>query len=216
MIEDDTYPAAEHRLPSDKLRVRVRPGFSRHELQGINVPVLESASIDEILGVRKTDFMTGSSDGLPAPSPRALPGPQCNRCFRSMSFCVTETKIEAKVEITNLTGHRFPSGVGFRRAFLEFQAIDTSEGRDRLFWASGRTDSLGFIVDDNGDRLQSELFEQDDDGEQSIEPHYERITSEGQAQIYQEITTNPEGEVTTSFFASQAGEGQSITPERLV
>ncbi|MGH7339258.1 MAG: hypothetical protein ACREKH_02085, partial [Candidatus Rokuibacteriota bacterium] len=33
---------------------------------------------------------------------------------------VTPGALETTVEVVNLTGHRFPSGVGFRRAFLEF------------------------------------------------------------------------------------------------
>ena len=61
IIEDDTYPAAEHRAPAADLRVRYRTeGFVRHELLGMNAFLLEMFNqFDDILGVRKTDYMTG-------------------------------------------------------------------------------------------------------------------------------------------------------------
>ena len=49
--------------------------------------------------------------------------------------------------IDNLVGHRFPSGVGFRRAFLELAVLD---GAGEVLWASGRTDGAGVLVDEQG------------------------------------------------------------------
>ena len=37
---------------------------------------------------------------------------------------VTAGVLSAKVTISSLTGHKFPSGVGFRRAFVEFSVLD--------------------------------------------------------------------------------------------
>ena len=41
-VQDDTYPAAEHLAPMDQVRARFRDkGFARHQLQGLNVFLLE-------------------------------------------------------------------------------------------------------------------------------------------------------------------------------
>jgi hypothetical protein len=43
----------------------------------------------------------------------------------------------------NLAGHGFPTGVGFRRAFIELVVKDAS---GKVVWGSGRTNELGVIV----------------------------------------------------------------------
>ena len=45
-------------------------------------------------------------------------------------------RLVAEVQVENLAGHKFPSGVGFRRAFLRFEVLDAN-GDD--LWVSGRT-----------------------------------------------------------------------------
>ena len=77
IIEDDQYPPTGNRLPSAKIRVRFRDkGFARHQLQGLNVSLLElfrqfmkgynsNGSImpaNAILGVRQLDYMSGLDD----------------------------------------------------------------------------------------------------------------------------------------------------------
>jgi hypothetical protein len=214
IVEDHSYPAAEHRLSDDKIKIRVRDRFARHELLGINVFVLEMFNqFDEILGVRKTDFMTGSTQGLHNAIENALyQARHATAEVAITSLRVEGGSIKAGVKVTNLAGHRFPSGVGFRRAFLEFQAIDTSEGRDRLFWASGRTNDLGVLIDPDGNALPSEFFSPDRDGRPSYEPHYEKITRQDRVQIYQELVQDPAREFTTSFLA----QGSTIKDNRLL
>ena len=66
IIEDDTYPAAEHRAPAERYpRALPQEGFARHELLGMNAFLLEMfRQFNDVLGVRKTDYMTGTSDNL--------------------------------------------------------------------------------------------------------------------------------------------------------
>jgi hypothetical protein len=111
------------------------------------------------------------------------------------------------VQVTNKAGHSFPSGVGFRRAFLNFQVL--KEDGDVL-WASGNVapDSSrvlnglkGVIVNGQGVPLLTETFTS---SQQRFQPHYwERnpITGQDQVQIYEELVTSPEGFLTTSFLA---------------
>ena len=50
----------------------------------------------------------------------------------------------------NRAGPKFPSGVGFRRAFVAFSVLD--QNRETI-WASGRTNAAGIIVDERGHGL---------------------------------------------------------------
>ncbi len=71
-----------------------------------------------------------------------------------------------------------------------------------MVWASGRTDSLGIIVDDKGRPLPAEFFDVDPGtGEQAYQPHHLTITRQNQVQIYQELVKSPEGRFTTSFLS---------------
>jgi hypothetical protein len=113
-------------------------------------------------------------------------------------------KIAADVEVTNLAGHRFPSGVGFRRAFLEVLVVERRGEMERIVWSSGRTDRLGIIVDGAGQALPSEFFADYRDAQgqvrQHYQPHYEVITAQDQAQIYEELTQDATRRFTTSFI----------------
>ena len=121
---------------------------------------------------------------------------------------VADGKLVASVTVTNKTGHRFPSGVGFRRAFLEFQVVEKSTGK--TVWASGRTNELGIIVDENGKPLASEFFEPRTpavagEPRQTYQPHYfdqagHTITRQDQVQVFEELMLNADGNFTTSFI----------------
>src|SRR6202521_672072 len=222
-IEDDTYPAAEHRAPADKIQVRFRDtGVERHQLQGRNVPLLEMFSqfmkdpkatpekrfpYNEVLGVRQNDYMLTVNADLPNAIDAFVEQAQNSTATIAVTPVSTRNdKLVANVTVTNKTGHRFPSGVGFRRAFIEFQVVDKSK---KTVWASGRTDELGIIVDENNNRLPSEFFAryQDESGKprQHYQPHYydqpgHTITRQDQVQIFEELIQDADGNFTTSFI----------------
>ncbi|MGB0176120.1 MAG: cytochrome P460 family protein, partial [Owenweeksia sp.] len=200
-IQDQDYPEADHLAAPLDLTLETREGFRRHTLLGINVYGLEMfRQFDDILGVRKKDYMTSGLHGLS----NAIYLSDRLAKEHSVKVEITEVDngngmINARVNLTNLVGHRFPSGVGFRRAFLQFAVIN--KNGDTL-WASGRTNSVGVVIDENGKPLPSEFLKPDPaTGQQQYEPHYQVITAQNQVQIYQELTKNPEGEFTTSFVA---------------
>jgi hypothetical protein len=222
-VEDDTYPAVEHRAAADKIQVRFRDsGFVRHQFQGLNVPLLEMFSqfmkdpkatpeksfpYNEVLGVRQNDYMLTVNADLPNAIDAFVEQAQNSTATIAVTSVSTKNdKLVANVTVTNKTGHRFPSGVGFRRAFIEFQVLDNHE---KTVWASGRTDELGIIVDENNKRLPSEFFEryQDESGKprQHYQPHYydqpgHTITRQDQVQIYEELIQDADGVFTTSFI----------------
>jgi len=202
IIEDGNYPAADNRADADKIRVRFREeGFVRHELIGLNAYLLEMFNQNNtILGVRKDDYMSGSKVGLQNTIANIVE--QANNktaTVEVLSKKVEGNKLTAIVRVTNLTGHRFPSGVGFRRAFLEFEVTDGA----KAIWTSGRTNGVGIILGANGQPLPSEFYEEYRDGQkvkQHYQPHYDVINSEDQVQIYEEVTTDSKGRITTSFI----------------
>ncbi len=199
-IQDQTYPEADHRAPMDSITIPLRPEFARHSLLGVNQFALEMFNqFDYILGVRKTDYMTSSKSGLPfAIEVSDRLAKQHTATVEVTGVKETGEGLEATVRVTNLTGHRMPSGVGFRRAFLEFKVIDA---HNAAVWPSGATNSVGVIIDGKGKPLPSEFLEVDPKtGEQQYEPHYEVITRQDQVQIYQELSKSPEGTFTTSFL----------------
>jgi hypothetical protein len=105
--------------------------------------------------------------------------------------------LQIDVRVTNSAGHSFPSGVGFRRAFLDLRVMDGTQ----VAWASGDVSRQGIIVDGRGVPLLTETFTPT---QQHFQAHYwekNPITRENQVQIYEELVVNPEGFLTTSFIA---------------
>lgn len=203
IIEDETYPDADHRVPTDKITVRVRKeGFRRHEFLGLNVFLLQMFDqFNDVLGVRKDDYMTGSSTDLQDAIENYVQQAQNESAKVTATAVVTGAgQIQAKVAVTNLAGHRFPSGVSFRRLFIELLVTDDKQ---QVVWASGRTNELGVIVDGSGNPLPSEFFAEYKDGQgkvrQHYQPHYEVITAQNQVQIYEELNQDVDGKFTTNF-----------------
>jgi hypothetical protein len=236
-IEDDQYPQTGNRLPHEKIRVRFRDkGFVRHQFQGMNVTLLEmfrqfmspyksngsNILANDILGVRQNDYMSGLDD-LSTAIDAFVQQAQNSTAEVSVSEpAFSNQKLIADVKVTNKAGHRLPSGVGFRRAFLEFRVVDNDTGK--TVWCSGCTNELGVIMNGN-ERLPSELFDVYKDGTQpatlgypaacnkAIPQHYQRhffwdpqkntgsaITRQDQVQIYEELNLNIQCAMTTSFL----------------
>jgi hypothetical protein len=236
-IEDTQYPQTGNRLPDEKINVRYRDkGFARHQFQGLNVTLLEMARqymqpyksngtnilANVVLGVRQNDYMSGLDD-LSTAIDAFVQQAQSSTAEVSVSPVTTSgQKLIADVKVTNKAGHRFPSGVGFRRAFLEFRVVDNETGK--TVWCSGCTNELGVIVN-GSERLASELFDVYKDGTkpatlgypeacyksvpQHYQPHYfwdlqknsgAAITRQDQVQIYEELNLNIQCAMTTSFL----------------
>ena len=83
-----------------------------------------------------------------------------------------------ELTLTNLAGHKFPSGYPARRAFIEF--LVTTEFGDTLF-ISGKTDENFEVHGQNA----------------TYEPHYQTIRSEEEVQIYEMVMADVNGDVTT-------------------
>ena len=199
-IEDINYPYTDYRLPDKDITVRVRDQFSRHTLLGINqFGLMMFAQFPDILGIRTADYMYG--EAVPGLLTAQSSGYDLARRetakIEVTSVVRGEKSIDAGVRVENLAGHGFPSGVGFRRAFLTFEVLDE---KGNVLWASGRTNNVGAIVKGVGDEvLPTEFFYDPASGTQVFQPHYEVISDETQVQIYEELVADSKGKITTSF-----------------
>lgn len=206
-VEDTDFPDYKHLdhlggilAPPAKVDVKPREGIARHALNGINLFGLEMFNqFDDILGIRKSSYMSGVNDGLPA-AIRNNAAMARNETARVTLAGVTRqgNKVRANVKVENLAGHRFPSGVGFRRAFVEF-TVKNAAGE--TVWASGATNGAGAIL--NGARgavLPTEIRTGKVASAENFQPHHRVITRENQAQIYEEVVVGSDGRFTTSFL----------------
>jgi len=94
--------------------------------------------------------------------------------------------------VDNLTGHNLPSGVGFRRLFIEFSVLGAG---GNVLWSSGRTDQLGQLLGADGTPLPSEHYPAT-----VYEPHHQVIRSADEVQIYEEVVADDLGVITTGFL----------------
>ncbi len=199
-IEDTNYPFTDYRLPDKEITVRVRDQYSRHTLLGINqFGLMLFEQFPDILGIRTADYMYG--EAVPGLLTAQASGYDLARretaTIEVASLAKSDKALEATVSVQNLAGHGFPSGVGFRRAWLTFEVLDED---GKVIWASGRTNIAGAIVKGlSEDVLPTEFFYDETKRKQVFQPHYEVITDEGQVQIYEEVIADPQGKITTSF-----------------
>ena len=195
-IEDSSFPYVPNRLNSDQLDPTVRSEYRRHTLVAANV-----------FGIgffQQFPLLLGSNLFWPGQAPSVL---------QSKAFSMNETIDQARhssakidvvslksggdkhkitVQVSNLAGHKLPSGVGFRRAFLE---VSLRDAFGRILWCSGCTDDAGVLVDSEQNALVSE-FTKDPAVAQG---DHSRIDSQTQVQIYEHRTTDCDNRLTTSF-----------------
>src|SRR5213075_2063302 len=197
--------------PSEELNVPMRAsGYTRHQFQGLNVFLL--AMFDQYsdpLGVRKCDYMSSGCSGQEPASgiPFAMRNFLEQAAEQTAKIAVSRPAVQgstltADVTVTNHTGHRFPSGVSFRRAFIDFKVVDSST--NKILFESGATNSIGAIVDMAGNVLPSESNGSTGPGGRDYQPHFwspgKPITSDKQVQIYEELLKDADGNFTTSFL----------------
>jgi len=210
VIQDTTYPEAENLVRADRMNVRLRgTGFRRHNFSGLNAFLLEMFNqFDRVLGVPKTDYMTGSKQGLEHAVEHMTRTARHDVASLSLKTAWQgPNQLTARVVVANRVGHRFPSGVGFRRAFLELAVVESADastqGPGRIVWASGLTNEQGVILGADGTPLASEFFNRDPaTGQQRYQPHHEVITSPDQVQVYETLLRDAKGAFTTSFIRS--------------
>jgi hypothetical protein len=219
------FPQSEHTLPPRDIDLPKRDGYAKHTLVGLNLFLNQMAQqFPDVLGIRTKDPMLTIAGVDPMRYTEKAILDQAAEATASIAIsdiAVDAGTLSAAVTVINKTGHKFPSGVGFRRAFIEFSALDD---RERVLWSSGRTDGAGVIVDDRGIPIAGELWWNADCSERiapqarAHQPHFQIIGRQNQAQIYEELVAmpadvaapscgpaaSPAGALTTSFLSQCA------------
>jgi len=199
-IESSAFAPTTNRLPNEAITLTERDRYPRHALHGLNVFLNEMfEQFPLIVGARQIDYMTGTATVPSLITGRNSILDMAKDETAAVDIQVLEKtaagQLRAVILVTNKTGHYLPSGVGFRRVFLEFLVRDAA---GTLLWASGRTNTLGAILDGTTDQvLRSEQPVKFPDA--PFQPHYQVITRGDQVQIYQELVKDSEGHLTTSF-----------------
>lgn len=221
--EYSIFPQTEHNLGPEEIDLSVREGFSIHTLVGLNVFLIKMAQqFPDVLGIRTQDPMLVDRgvDPLIRTEQAMLDLASTDTAeLRVDGLSIDGSRLRATVTLSSKVGHKFPSGVGFRRAFVEFQVLDQN---GETLWASGRTNPAGALTNERGEPIEGEYWWERDCSarirpeERLHQPHYQRIASQNQAQIYQELVTappegdavpicghdaDPDGALTTSFLS---------------
>ncbi len=169
-----------------------RPDFARHSFYGANTTMMD------ILDKNKASLevtATGFDQSI-----------QATRSFlQSAASISVESKnfvgntLQVKLKITNHSGHKLPSGYPSRRVFIHFKVTDKT---GQMLFESGKLNVDGSISGVATDADPS-----------AYEPHYDRITSADQVQVYEPIMQNTDGNVThTLLRAASYIKDNRLTP----
>jgi len=206
-IEDNTYVDISGKpfpntAPAADITMQPRSEFGRHTFVGGNVFVLEmfkqfnaqlGLTVDQKSGDPNYDSTHFSV--LPrlelaiAETTKQVQSDSASVAIRALRK--SANGLDVDVQVINKTGHKFPSGVGFRRAFIEFTAMDAT---GKIIWSSGRSTDKGVLIDDSGSPLATEF------SKTNWQPHWRVITGSKYAQIYEVRTKDLQGLLTTSFL----------------
>ncbi|WP_020537025.1 hypothetical protein [Lewinella cohaerens] len=168
-----------------------RDKFSLHELAGANVNMLK---------LMKDNAAELQISATPQDFDAVITATENMLRFRTMEVALTDLDRTADtafvaLRLTNMAGHKFPSGYPSRRAFVSL-VVRTAEG-DTLFH-SGEYDA------------NYELTGHD----ASYEPHYATIRSADQVQIYEQVLGDVNNQKTTVLLrAASALKDNRIPPK---
>jgi len=198
-VQSTRYPEADYLLPADKVDNPKRP-YNRHQLYGLNAFLNAFAQqYPLILGIRQQDYMNGN-----VVAPLITGRETVLEVARRETATVTVEGIgwegdalEATVKVQNESGHSLPSGVGFRRLFVEFVVLD---GAGAALWASGRTNGVGVLVQGTGSTPLPTESGAAGPGGLPFQAHHQVITRDDQVQIYEEVTQDQSLRLTSSFI----------------
>ncbi len=203
-IQDDTYVDANGKTfastaPAADITLTPRSEYGRHTFVGANIFVLEMfKQFGEQLGLTQGDpnYDTSTFKFVPRLE-LAIAETTAQMQSKTASITIVAHRrgasgLDVDVEVINKAGHKLPSGVGFRRAYIEFTASDSN---GKVLWSSGRSNDKGVLIDDSGQPLVTEF------SKTQYQPHWRTITDSSSVQIYEERAQDLAGLLTTSFLA---------------
>jgi len=104
----------------------------------------------------------------------------------NVSVQQVDNHVNVVVKVTNLTGHKFPTGYPSRRSWLHITVIDQQE---EIVFESGNWRKDGLIFGNINDEDPTEF-----------EPHYQNIVDRSQVQIYETIFIDTDEKISTTLM----------------
>lgn len=153
-----------------------RKPFRRHGFQGANVQLSRFAASDPSwLGVP----LTKEDHEAQARSAEDM----IRRGAKVEVASVTRSGegVDLQVKVTNLSGHKFPTGYPSRRAFLHVKV----EAGGSVAFESGRADAFGRLVGRDGAVIEAATFA----------PHLDVVDREDAVQIYESVPVDVNGKL---------------------
>jgi hypothetical protein len=102
------------------------------------------------------------------------------------NLSLTDGNLVAEIQVEVFTGHKFPTSIPIRRAWLHVVVTDSS---NQVIFESGKQNPDGSI---QGNAADADPL--------AYEPHYDLITQPDQVQIYEGIMQNSDKEVTYTLL----------------
>ena len=188
--DDQTCQDCHMKLAAGAVKVSLKPGhlakrdtFKQHQFLGAN------AWMVGILKANRADLVVTASDAAFDATIKANQNYLANDAatVTIQSSEITGGKLVVVLKITNLTGHKFPTGYPSRRAWLHVTAKDAAT----TFFESGSYGASGKITGNDADEEAA-----------LVEAHQTKITSSTQVQIYEAIAKDSSGAVTYSLLSA--------------
>ncbi|GAB4187728.1 MAG: hypothetical protein Tsb002_13290 [Wenzhouxiangellaceae bacterium] len=178
---------------------RVPPSFANPDGSG-STPFIQHNLLNGEASIVAQATSQANGNGLDPAT--AQPTPQAAAEILINALTQDDQNLTAALTVINNTGHKFPSGAGFRRAFIRFEVLDAN---GQVLWISGDTNAYGALC-------QGQCTEQSDGSYNLLpsetssdptvhQPHYQTITNDGQVQIYEVVAVDDSGAITSSTLA---------------
>ena len=183
-------------LPIVPAGLNARSPFSRHQFLGGNVFMLRMLQ-DNIgdLGLRASAENFNDAIGL---NTTFLQNDTAGLAIEEVDL--GESTLSLVVEVSNKSGHKFPTGFPSRQAWLH---VTVTDGNGAVAFESGAPQAGGGIAGNDADADAT-----------AVEPHYDLIESADQVQICQSILENTDGGVTyTLLRAATCRKDNRLLPE---
>jgi hypothetical protein len=164
-----------------------RQPFGRHAFAGGNT--LAPELLRRQLGKRLSKADAAALDATIAAARQMLRKKTAEIAIRKVER--HDRHLQVTVSASNLAGHKLPTAYPSRRVWIRLTVRDAS---GQVVFESGGFDRHGRIVDAAGHPLPSEL------AGGPVMPHFTEITSPDQAQIYQSIMEDAQGQATYSLL----------------
>lgn len=208
------FPRSQYRA-DDQVSVSANGSYPRHRLMAINLFVHEMyQQFPNILGISDATEaavppgtvknLQNAEETILTHAPTTISLSVCKPATANTpcsNLTTDPNNLTYQVTVQNFSGHRFPTGAGFRRGFLEFRLLDAG---GKTLWVSGAVNPQGAIVDNTGKVLATEFPPGNVPYQpQFLQPHfgsqmYPAITQQNQVQIYEVRSKNEYGQLTTA------------------